>query len=222
MNAVLSKVIFGIGLAGCAVTALALPHAVMGSPSTEPVIEPTEPTAVVEMPPEEEPAEVVAEEVVEQPPAAAVLPLEEDEAESTPVAQLTVTNIHEYIQKYAGVCPSQQPDWELYKGVYGAPYRAALGLLEPFGTLERTVENFWIWGMTGELDNPNRRKTFAFFKEFGHDEVKGRQLAGDWETLTITWEGGTGYEELADQIAEEATWRLRSLAQQYKIRCPNG
>lgn len=142
-------------------------------------------------------------------------------------------NIHtmnEYEDKYAGLCPSEQPResvfWE------HARFSAALGLDSPWPSPEYYTEIYWREYHVNPTDKVEHVSNFA---NLGLAQTEKNRSAGiflDWSTWSFYWDAtwqdnrpytlhiSPDYPAEWDEIATRMTAYLRQLEARYNILCP--
>lgn len=125
-----------------------------------------------------------------------------------------LTGTADYVQMFAGVCPSQQTAPQAT--VQSSGYAAALGLVATFPSKEHFVEQFW--------QQSKRDPAHPISNRMGYTAAQNLHTSGDmfydWKTLTISWDGPSDAQREAE--AQEMTAYLRSLESRFNLACPNG
>lgn len=143
------------------------------------------------------------------------------------------TNVHtapQYIAKYAGLCPSQQPQksafWEHMR------FPAALGLDSPYPSPEHFVEACW---REAHVSLQTGVEHISNFANLGLADNGANRSAGiflDWDTATFFWDAtwqdnrpytlhiSPTYPAEWDEIATRMTAYYRELENKYHMLCP--
>lgn len=119
----------------------------------------------------------------------------------------------DYIRMYSGVCPSQQDAPRDIVDAMG--HAAALTLLADFPSKEHFVEQLWVQGKRNALSSSSGRMGYTS----GNNLHISGDMAYNWSTLIITWDGPSDPAREAE--AQAMTQYLRSLDARYNIACPN-
>lgn len=194
------------------------------------VTAPPEEAAVEAVEPVSQTQEVVAPTPITQP----AQPAQPSETTKTPSpSDDEPRSIYDYIELYAGVCPSKQPHDSPFHQHWAVA--ATMHLVAPFPTPEHFVEMAWrtyhsgTWPANKEM----RLASLENMKLAETSQDRDISLYVDFSTLTVSWDstwqanrphwglrGVDVYPAKWDELATRATTYLRDLETRYNAMCP--